>query len=129
MKLKRFGAYIIDMLIVHLIASFIVIIPIFHYNLEAHQEITLEYLDSIMYSGSTDLSMEDEMSLAFEFIQCGIPISVVTVLVMFLYLGIGAFLAKGSTLGKKIMAIKIVPVNGDNLNPSLLFLGRFYYME
>lgn len=122
MKIKRIIACLIDIVIVSIISGFLVIIPIFKYNATEHNKMYEEYFNQIISSGSAEVDEDSIKEFAFNFNREGVPLEIVTTAVMVLYFGIAGYLSNGTTIGKKLMKIKIVPAKGKNLNPSLFIL-------
>lgn len=124
MKIKRVGAYILDLIIVAFLSSLVAMIPIFNYDAKEVADKTLNYYEKYIGedTGSAD---PDETALLEEYHEIAAstsPLTVITSFVTFIYFGVIAYICSGQTLGKKIMKIKVVPVSGKHLNPSLFIL-------
>jgi len=122
MKIKRIIAYIIDLFLVSLVASIIVYIPIFNYDVESVQDKTLALYENILTSGSADVNESDYIESLYEIEKESASVNIIEAILIFLYFGVIGFIFNGQTLGKKIMKIKVVPNDGTKLNPYLYIL-------
>ncbi len=120
MKIKRIFAYIIDYMIVYLIAGLILAIPAFSYNQEEYIEYYEEYIT--MPEQITEETINDKYSTLYKMTKLSKNSLIITALVSFSYFGIAAYLMDGQTLGKKLMRIKVVPIEGKQLNSHLFML-------
>lgn len=122
MKIKRIVAYIIDFFIVSIISSLIFCLPFFNKYNNEYQEITSEYLKLIANSGSEEIDYDIESQLLYDMSKSSQPLSIINCGTIILYFGILSFILNGQTLGKKIMKIKVAPLEGNKLNPNLYMI-------
>lgn len=123
MKIKRVIAYLIDMTIVYVVAAFILAIPVFQYDTEQYMDYYKEYTDLIIETKEvTDEAIDKQYELMYNMSYLAKNSLVIQAVVTFAYFGIVAFLLKGQTLGKKLLKIKVVPLEGNDLNPHLFIL-------
>lgn len=120
MKIKRVFAYIIDYAIIYLISAFLLMIPVFSYNQEQYLEYYKEYMT--IPEEVTEETINNQYHTLYEMTKLSKNSLFIEALVSFSYFGIAAYLMKGQTLGKKIQKIKVVPVEGKELNPHLFIL-------
>lgn len=123
MKIKRIIAYVIDMAIVYLISSIILAMPIVNYDTKQYLEYYEEYTDVLLSSEElTEEIVDKQYTLMYKMSYLAKNSLVIQAIVTFGYFGIVAYLMKGQTLGKKIQKIKVVPLNGQEMNPHLFIL-------
>lgn len=120
MKIKRVSAYIIDYAIVYLISALILMIPVFSYNQDEYMDYYKEYMD--IPQEITDETMNEQYSILYKMTKLTKNSLIIEAVVSFSYFGIAAYLMKGQTLGKKLKKIKVVPIEGKELNPHLFML-------
>lgn len=115
----RLAAYIIDSLIVALIASLFAGITLINPNKEKMEELEEEYTTSTIenfknqdYSFFNDSNIEN---MTYEISYYGIYASVIELVVMFLYFGLFQYYNKGQTIGKKLLKIEVVSTNKKKL--------------
>ena len=121
MKIKRIAAYLIDILIVSVIANIIFSIPAFEHSnssyLEANKEMT-EYFQK----ANTNLDMKELNEITYKVVYASRYLSIIEIAVTILYFGVLQFILDGQTLGKKLLKIKIKPEKGKSLNSGLFML-------
>lgn len=122
MKLKRVTAYIIDYIIVYFISALILLIPVFSYNQEEYLDYYKEYMNIATKEEINDDTLNKEYSIIYKMSNLSKNSLIIQVAVSFSYFGIAAYLMNGQTLGKKFKKIKVVPINGRELNPHLFML-------
>ena len=122
MKLKRVTAYIIDYIIVYFISALILLIPVFSYNQEEYLDYYKEYMNIATKEEISDDTLNKEYSILYKMSNLSKNSLIIQVAVSFSYFGIAAYLMNGQTLGKKFKKIKVVPINGRELNPHLFML-------
>lgn len=122
MKAKRIAAYLIDFFIVYILASAIFTLPVFESSYNSYQEASQEYIDYIKNIGSGEIDYDIETDNLYEMSKYSQPLMIINSGLLIAYFGIFAYLCNGKTLGKKIMKIKVVPVNSSKLNPNLFML-------
>ena len=113
----RLAAYIIDSLIVALIASLFAGITLINPNKEKMEELEEEYTTSTIenfknqdYSFFNDSNIEN---MTYEISYYGIYASVIELVVMFLYFGLFQYYNKGQTIGKKLSFVLHFQVNNQ----------------
>lgn len=122
MKIKRLAAYIIDFFIIYIIAALIYSLPVFENSYNAYQEATQEYVDYIVNIGSGEIDYDIETNYLYDMSRHAQPLTIINCGLIILYFGIYAYIANGQTIGKKIMKIKVVSTDSNNLNPNLFML-------
>ena len=125
MKLKRIFAYLIDLFIISFLAAFIYsMVPVFADNNEEYEKTVNEYYDLLVNdtSGSADISEEDLINLTYNMQILTKPLLFIRAGLLILYFGVIAYIAKGQTLGKKLLKLQVVSNDGGNLNPGLFIL-------
>lgn len=123
MKLKRIGAYFIDIFVIAIISSLISLIPIFGENEKKNEEFSNYVFDEILGAGSGEINEEEIKDKTYEYEKDTIMSSILSLGVTVAYFGIFGYFYKGQTVGKKVLKIQIVPNNdGEELNPGLFML-------
>lgn len=122
MKLKRLAAYIIDFFIIYLIAVSIFASPLFKNEYNRYNESNKEYMNYIGSIGSEEVDYDIQLQYVYDTNRASQPLLIITCGLLILYFGITAYLCNGETLGKKILKLKIVPIEGKKLNPHLFML-------
>lgn len=122
MRIKRIMAFVVDTFIVSLMSSFIVLMPIFNYDTNKQNDILVEYIDKVTSVGSGVLDEEEMFSVMYNYASEGLILNIVSTTLTFIYFGIIGFFMGGNTIGKRLMRIKVVSENEDELNPSLYIL-------
>ncbi len=123
MKGKRIIAYLIDVIAIGILCSFIEMLPFFEADRKASEEYTEYTMNALLGSGSADLDEDEINQKTYEFQKDSIRVSVLNLGITVIYFSIGGFLLKGQTLGKKAMKIKIVANNdGEEIKPGLYFI-------
>lgn len=110
--LRRFWAYVIDIMIVTFISSMFSYIPILNPKLDEYESKYNEYMEeytSLLETMDTETLNLDHLSdLTYEFTKAGIYISLITVVITALYFTGFQYINKGQTIGKKLVKIKVV---------------------
>lgn len=122
MKTKRIVAYIIDMIIISVVASLIIELPIFNFDEKAYTEKYTTFISETLNSGSSDIEQESTINNLYELQNILLPLTIMTTSLTFIYFGIIAYCLKGQTIGKKIMKIRVVSNTSKDLNPGLFIL-------
>lgn len=122
MKLKRLAAYIIDFFIIYIIAVSIFASPLFKNEYNRYNESNKEYMNYIRSIGSEEVDYDIQLQYVYDTNRASQPLLIITCGLLILYFGITAYLCNGETLGKKILKLKIVPIEGEKLNPHLFML-------
>lgn len=121
--LKRIGAYLVDMFIISFFVYLVCLLPFFNnFNIEKYSKLSTEYIEIFSTGGSSDVNEKELVDASYDLTKAGVEISIVTLAISFLYFGVGQFLLNGQTLGKKLLKIKVVPINGNKLKPGLFIL-------
>ncbi len=117
---KRISAYILDILIASLIFSLVTLVRFINPNydkyLEAsnkYNEVLQEYYDGKM---TADEMVKNNTENYYLVSKYGISYSISAFVILFGYFVLFPVFTKGQTIGKKIMKIKIVSNNNQNLN-------------
>lgn len=111
---RRFGAYIMDMIIIALISSMFLKIEFINPKYDEYLKVYNEYLDYT--SEIKDIKQLENDSkitdLSYDLAKTGIASSIISLVVTTLYFVGFQYLNRGQTLGKKVFKIKVV--DGDN---------------
>lgn len=121
MKLKRVAAYIIDILIISVIANLIFSIPVFEHNSNAYLEANKEMTEYIQKADTT-LDMKKLNEITYKVVYASRYLSIIEIALTILYFGVLQFILDGQTIGKKLLKIKIKPEKGKSLNSGLFML-------
>ncbi len=121
MKIKRVFAYIIDLLIVSIIATLIFRLPMFKDNYERYVEYNDQDFQRIFSGGSSDMDEDELIALEYNISTSSKPLLIIRLGVLVIYFGVIPFLWNGQTFGKKIMKLKVAAIDGE-LNPGLFML-------
>lgn len=128
MKLRRFVAYMIDFMLVEFLAAFLVFIPAFGYDFEEHKEAMDMYINFYL-SANEDKDEDEFIQVLKDFDRSSLPLTISLTTVTFLYFGVFGYIRNGQTLGKKIMKLRIVPIQGKELNPHLFILREVILLD
>ena len=101
---RRFGAYIMDMIIIALISSMFVKIEFINPKYDEYLKVYNEYIKQL----ENDSKITD---LSYDLAKTGIASSIISLVVTTLYFVGFQYLNRGQTLGKKVFKIKVV--DGD----------------
>lgn len=108
---RRFGAYIIDYIIIVFISSLFARITILNPNLEKYNDLYQEYMTSI--SEKKDLSTTDLTGMSYDLSKAGVNSAIINLVVSTLYFVGFQYINKGKTIGKRLLKIKIVGEGED----------------
>ncbi len=122
MKLKRVFAYIIDIILIGIIANLIFTLPMFNKDMELNREASNEFLELIENTGSEILDQTKLNHISYKLNYSSRITNVIEIALTIIYFGIIQFVTGGKTLGKSLMKIKIEPAKGKNLSAGLLFI-------
>lgn len=131
---KRISAYLIDILFVFLLISLITEIkfinPTYDKYMEAYSnytEILEDYTDEIIDDNEFNKLYNQNY---YEVCKYSVSYNVVIVLTILLYFGVFQKYNNGQTLGKKVMKIRVVDSNNNNISllKSLLRTIPMYYV-
>lgn len=109
---KRFCAYIVDYVIVALIASLFARVPILNPNYDRYMEEYNKYIESVKTSLS-DSSSDEIIDNSYEMTKLGVNITIINLVVGAIYFVGFQYLNKGQTLGKKMLKIRMVDDNNE----------------
>lgn len=119
MIFKRIGAYLIDIMLVNIISSLLFLLPCFKADYKYYEESYNKYMDTLT---SNEKIKEDKVTdIIYNLNKSTKPLLIITTGVSFFYFGVFAYIAKGRTLGKKMMKIQVVGIDGK-LNSNLFIL-------
>lgn len=120
---KRISAYLIDMLIVTIISSFIYTLPFFTSNQEEYlnnyETYTKTYTDYL----KNNKDEKDLLNSEYQMIKSSSTILIIRVGVIIFYFSIIPYFKNGQTLGKKINKIRITSNNKDLTPHQIFFRG------
>ena len=109
---KRVLAYIVDYIIVALIASLFAKVSILNPNYDKYMEEYNKYVESLKVS-LEDNSTEELYDNSYEMTKLGINMTIITIVVGVVYYVGFQYINKGQTIGKKLLKIKIVDENNE----------------
>ena len=121
---QRIIAYMIDIIIVSIISSIITLgIPrsrLYNETKKDTERILGEYIDNKMnMNEATDSFFENQYILSKE----NVPVAIIELTLTIGYFVLFAYYNKGQTIGKKYAHIRVVTIEGEDVNYSQLF-GR-----
>lgn len=119
---KRILAYIIDMIVITIISSFIYVLPIFEKEQSYYLEATNKYTETYKQYTENKKTEKDVLNAEYEMISTSSTLLIIRISVIIIYFSIIPYFKNGQTIGKKITSIKIVPNKGKKTNPGLYFL-------
>ena len=122
MKLKRLAAYIIDILLISILASLLFTLPVFEKDMALNREASNEFIELITSTGSEVIDQARINHISYKLNYSSRITNVIEIAITVIYFGIIQFAAGGMTLGKKLMKIKIKPEKDKELSPGLMFL-------
>ena len=112
---KRVIAYILDYLVVAMIASLFARVQILNPQYDDYMKDYQEYTEAVKQSAKGEISTEDLTELSYNVAKRSVNISIITIVVSLVYFVGFQYLNKGQTLGKKILKIKMVDTSEDKL--------------
>lgn len=115
--LRRIFAFIIDIVIVSIIAGALSNIKFINPALDSYEEATNTYMEYINNSLTTQdavnmLNSEEYKTITLNLNITGRYSTLITLVVSFLYFVVFQYFTKGYTGGKKLLKIKVEPVKG-----------------
>ena len=122
MKLKRLAAYIIDILLISILASLLFTLPVFEKDMALNREASNEFIELITSTGSEVIDQARINHISYKLNYSSRITNVIEIAITVIYFGIIQFASGGMTLGKKLMKIKIKPEKDKELSPGLMFL-------
>ncbi len=112
--IQRFGAYIIDILLITIIAS---IISTPFINETKNEKLQTEAMEIVEKMQNSEITLkeyvEDYSSIYYKLARFSGIVTLITLLLDVLYFVIYQVYAKGQTIGKKVMKIKVVSDEGE----------------
>ncbi len=109
---KRFCAYIVDYVIVALIASLFARVPILNPNYDKYMEEYNKYIESVKTS-LNDSASDEIIDNSYAMTKLGVNITIINLVVGAIYFVGFQYLNKGQTLGKKMLKIRMVDDNNE----------------
>ena len=109
---KRFCAYIVDYVIVALIASLFARVPILNPNYDRYMEEYNKYIESVKTS-LNDSASDEIIDNSYTMTKLGVNITIINLVVGAIYFVGFQYLNKGQTLGKKMLKIRMVDDNNE----------------
>ena len=124
--LKRFGAYLIDYLIVTIIIYIVMLIPFFNPTKEAYN-IKYSEVINVNEQFQKDEISEEEFNqaiipIAYELYRLNISYVIISTICFGIYFIFVQFYLKGQTIGKKFFRLKIIPVKEKKLTLANYFV-------
>ena len=116
---KRLFAYIIDVIIVSVIASIFIDIPMLNPYVEKYVELSESILG--IYAGTSSIENVDLIKLQYEFIYYSFYASLIILVVKVLYFIVFQYFNKGQTIGKALLKIRLVSEKGKLKFHQVLF--------
>lgn len=115
---KRCLAYIIDLIIITIVISCIT--NMFSLNKETESYKQLEEMSEKLSNNEidTDIYLEKTRDINYQISKSNILTNIISIILYILYFVIYQYIAKGQTIGKKLLKIKISNLNGTNISLS-----------
>ena len=119
---RRVLAYIVDAVIIAIVASMFSKLTILNPEKEKYNEVYKEYsnyITEVMQSEefSPDLINSEKMSdLSYNIVYYGVYTSIISLVLSFLYFGIFQYYTDGKTIGKLLFGIKVISTKDEKLN-------------
>lgn len=124
---KRIMAYVIDILIVSVLASLIsLLIPTTNEQIELQKEMAELGENYLSNNVSTFEYLEDYSILSYQFDKSLGLLYIAEAIILFLYYQILPYFHGGKTIGFKLMHIKVKDKNSDKLHFSTLFFRNLW---
>lgn len=119
---KRLLAYIIDLMIISIVCSFFSVILIDNSKISklvdeagsTYQNYLEEKIDDEAFVGRVE-------DIGYDIVKSGSLYSIVSIGIYMLYFAVYQFKHKGQTIGKRLLKIKIIGVDGDLTMNQLIF--------
>ena len=122
MKYKRMVAYVIDVIIVYLIANMIYMIA-FKEDYEKYVKKSEDYLEVVKENANNAKINTDELNKkSYEVLKDGESNQIINLSVEIIYFIFLQYFLKGQTPGKKLLKIKIKSTEGKDLNATFFVL-------
>lgn len=114
--LKRACAYIIDLILVLIISSLFASIEALNPNQEKYEDTYDQYKTIISKTSDINsLNNEQIVNITYDMSKYGISVSIINLVITFLYFVVFQYLNNGKTLGKTLMKIKVVSKDGKKI--------------
>lgn len=128
MKIKRFTAYIIDIILVYFVANAIFIIC-FNNDYKKFQKSTDEYVETLKKTMSNTKEKQNAEELIaqtnkinYDYLKSGQTQTIIVLTIEIIYFVFMQYFNKGQTIGKKLMKIRIKQQEGKKLDASQFVL-------
>ncbi len=128
MKIKRFTAYIIDIILVYFVANAIFIIG-FNNDYKKFQKSTDEYVETLKKTMSNTKEKQNAEELIaqtnkinYDYLKSGQTQTIIVLTIEIIYFVFMQYFNKGQTIGKKLMKIRIKQQEGKKLDASQFVL-------
>ena len=118
---RRILAYIFDSIIVLIVTTALSSIKFLNPHMEEYENTYVEYNEYITEASQDPTTVnkifsdENMNNIAYEMSYYGRNISIITLVVTFLYYVVFQFITKGKTAGKLIMGIEVIDQKGEEL--------------
>jgi len=117
---RRFLAYIVDVMLVALIAGMFAKLLILNPTRDEYNEKSKEYLDYIVdMAQSSDAAeiqnSEEALNMVYDITYLGVYSSIISLVVSFIYFGIFQYYTNGKTVGKLLFGIKVISTKNEKL--------------
>lgn len=112
---RRACAYLLDTLIILVISSLFAKIEVLTPNMDKYEEAFNKYTEVVSNVSSSELNNEEITNISYDLSKYGMSVTIINIVVSFLYFGIFQYFNKGQTIGKKLTRIKIVTTNNSKL--------------
>lgn len=118
--LKRFGAYLIDILIVSIIAAVLSNISIINSQLDSYLDVYDNYIkvqDDYKNEKINDKEYDEKIeNLSYKLNKCSVTASIISIACLIAYFGIFQYSQNGRTVGKRLFKLKVVKKDGEDIN-------------
>ena len=122
--IQRFGAFIIDILLITVIAS-IISIPFINEN--KNEKLQTEAMEIVEKMQNSEITVkeyvEEYSSIYYKLARFSGIVTLITLLLDVFYYVVYQVYAKGQTIGKKIMKIKVVSEDGELTTDQMIIRG------
>ena len=123
---RRIFAYVIDIIIINIIVLAFTNIKFLNPKMDEYQEAANKYEEYIAELSMTDptsvLTDEKATDLSYEVAYYGVPSTLITLIITFLYFSLFQYYTKGKTLGKLICGLEVVSTDKKELKLSQVII-------